>query len=25
VEADRNGMAKTSFEGKVSGAFMFLI
>ena len=25
VEADRNGMAKTSFEGKVSGAFMCLI
>jgi len=24
VEADRNGMAKTSFEGKVSGAFMHL-
>jgi len=24
VEADRNGMAKTSFEGKVSGAFMFI-
>ena len=25
VEADRNGMAKTSFEGKVSGAFMLII
>jgi hypothetical protein len=25
VEADRNGVAKTSFEGKVSGGFMFLI
>ena len=25
VEADRNGAAKTSFEGKVSGAFMYLI
>jgi len=25
VEADRNGMAKTSFEGKVSGAFMYLV
>lgn len=24
VEADRNGAAKTSFEGKVSGAFMVL-
>ena len=24
VEADRNGSAKTSFEGKVSGAFMYL-
>lgn len=24
VSADRNGMAKTSFEGKVSGAFMYL-
>ena len=24
VEADRNGMAKTSFEGKISGAFMYL-
>jgi len=24
VDADRNGMAKTSFEGKVSGAFMYL-
>lgn len=24
VEADRNGVAKTSFEGKVSGAFMYL-
>ncbi|MHB8110496.1 MAG: hypothetical protein ACYDHW_10750 [Syntrophorhabdaceae bacterium] len=25
VEADRNGMAKTSFEGQVSGAFMYLV
>lgn len=25
VDADRNGMAKTSFEGKVSGAFMYLV
>lgn len=25
VETDRNGVAKTSFEGKVSGAFMQLI
>ena len=25
VEADRNGVAKTSFEGKVSGAFMYII
>jgi len=25
VEADRNGMARTSFEGQVSGAFMYLI
>lgn len=24
VDGDRNGMAKTSFEGKVSGAFMYL-
>lgn len=24
VEADRNGSAKTSFEGKISGAFMYL-
>ena len=24
VKADRNGMAKTSFSGKVSGAFMYL-
>lgn len=24
VEADRNGLAKTSFDGKVSGAFMYL-
>ena len=24
VDADRNGSAKTSFEGKVSGAFMYL-
>ena len=25
VEADRNGMAKTGFEGKVSGAFMYVV
>jgi len=25
VEADRNGSAKTSLEGKVSGAFMYLV
>lgn len=25
VEADRNGAAKTSFEGKVSGAFMWIV
>jgi len=25
VEADRNGLAKTSFEGQVSGAFMYII
>jgi len=25
VEADRNGAAKTGFEGKVSGAFMILV
>lgn len=25
VEADRNGMAKTSFSGQVSGAFMYLV
>jgi len=25
VEADRNGVAKTSFEGQVSGAFMYLV
>ena len=25
VSADRNGMAKTDFSGKVSGAFMYLI
>jgi hypothetical protein len=25
VEADRNGAAKTAFEGKVSGAFMYLV
>jgi hypothetical protein len=25
VEADRSGVAKTSFEGKVSGAFMYLV
>jgi hypothetical protein len=24
VDADRNGMAKTNFEGKISGAFMYL-
>lgn len=24
VEADRNGVARTSFEGQVSGAFMYL-
>jgi hypothetical protein len=24
VEADRNGSAKTSFEGKISGAFMYV-
>lgn len=24
VDADRNGVAKTAFEGKVSGAFMYL-
>jgi hypothetical protein len=24
VESDRNGLSKTSFEGKVSGAFMYL-
>lgn len=24
VDADRNGIARTSFEGKVSGAFMYL-
>ena len=24
VEADRNGLARTSFEGRVSGAFMYL-
>ena len=24
VEADRNGLARTSFEGQVSGAFMYL-
>lgn len=24
IEGDRNGSAKTSFEGKVSGAFMYL-
>jgi len=24
VDADRNGVARTSFEGKVSGAFMYL-
>lgn len=25
VKADRNGLAKTDFEGKVSGAFMYII
>jgi hypothetical protein len=25
VEADRNGLATTSFEGQVSGAFMYLV
>ena len=25
VDADRNGVARTSFEGQVSGAFMYLI
>jgi len=25
VDADRNGVAKTSFEGKVSGAFMYIV
>jgi len=25
VNADRNGLAKTSFEGQVSGAFMFTV
>ncbi|MDD5538449.1 MAG: hypothetical protein PHF12_05745 [Candidatus Omnitrophica bacterium] len=25
IQADRNNVAKTSFEGKVSGAFMYLI
>jgi len=25
VEADRSGLARTSFEGQVSGAFMYLI
>jgi hypothetical protein len=25
VEADRNGSAKTSFEGKISGAFMYVV
>ncbi len=25
VDADRNGLAKTSFEGQVSGAFMIII
>ena len=24
IQADRNGMSKTSFEGKVSGAFMYI-
>lgn len=25
VSADRNGLAKTSFEGQVSGAFMYIV
>lgn len=25
VSADRNGLARTNFEGKVSGAFMYLV
>lgn len=25
VEADRSGMAKTNFEGKISGAFMYYV
>lgn len=25
VDQDRNGVAKTSFEGKVSGAFMYIV
>ena len=25
VQADRNGLARTSFEGQVSGAFMYII
>ena len=25
VDADRNGSAKTSFEGKISGAFMYVV
>lgn len=25
VEADRNGLARTSFQGQVSGAFMYII
>ena len=25
VDADRNGVAKTSFDGKVSGAFMYIV
>ena len=25
VKADRNGLAKTSFEGQVSGAFMYIV
>ena len=25
VNADRNGLAKTSFEGQVSGAFMYIV
>ena len=25
VKADRNGLAKTDFEGKVSGAFMYIV